>query len=87
MPARPDPATPSRLFSNVTLVTAALNRDGKILTYHVHAMHATEAVGAAPGLRAEFLLPFNPPANATTLRLLVRDTDTGHIGSTDLPLH
>lgn len=91
----PDPSNPSRLYSNVTFVVAALNRDGKVLTYRIENMHATipsgasgtaAASGAAPNLKAEFLLHPALPPKATTLRLLVRDPSTGHIGSTDLPL-
>lgn len=89
----PDPSNPSRLYSNVTFVVAALNRDGKVLTYHIENMHATMPSGAGqasatstPNLKAEFLLHPALPPKTTTLRLLVRDPSTGHIGSTDLPV-
>lgn len=82
----PDPANPTRLYANVTFVTAVLGREGKILSYHVSNMHATEPPNAAPNLKAEFLLPVSLPPRALTLRLLVRDPATGHIGSADLPL-
>lgn len=82
----PDPSTPTRLYANVTFVTAALARDGKVLSYHVHNMHATEPPNASPNLQAEFLLPVTLPAKTVLLRLLVRDPTTGHIGSADLSL-
>ncbi len=63
-----------------------LGREGKVLSYHVNNMHATEPPDASPNLKAEFLLPVALPPRALTLRLLVRDPATGHIGSTDLPL-
>ena len=45
---QPDPANPTRLYSNVTLVVAALNKDGKVLTYRVNNMHATMPTAPAP---------------------------------------
>ena len=83
---QPDPANTARLYANVTFVTAALGREGKILSYHVHSMHATEPPNANQNLKAEFLIPITLSEKATAVRLLVRDPATGHIGSADLPV-
>lgn len=88
----PDPSTANRLYSNVTFVVAAMSREGKVLSYHVDNMHATMPAGSSTplpnsGLKAEFLLHPTVPAKTATLRLLVRDPVTAHLGSTDLPIN
>ncbi len=83
---QPDPNHPGRLYSNVTFVAAALDRDGKVLGYRIQNMHATESSAANGNLKAEFLLPVDLPSRAASLRLIVRDDTTGHLGSEDLSL-
>ena len=76
--------------ATVQVLVVALNAKQKILTHTLHNETATAPSGTdthAPTQRVRFTtsLPADPKAN--TLRFVLRDQLTGHMGTLDLPAH
>ncbi len=72
--------------ATVSVVSADVNRDGKVLHYKVDTMHARAAAAATENGKADFAVPVTIDPKAALVRVVVRDQATGHIGSFDLPL-
>jgi len=76
-------------IASVYVLGVSLNAKGKILDHIDHPMTATARPGT--NLRdeartADFLLTLPISAKAARLRFVVRDSDTGRMGSVDLPV-
>ena len=80
--------------ATVQVLVVALGAKGKILAHTLHNETASAAPGTdtrAAGQRVRFstTLPPDPKTDlkAVTLRFIVRDSFTGHMGTLDLPAH
>ena len=80
-----DGSAPQKV-ATVSVVSADVNRDGKVLHYKVDTMHARAAAAATENGKADFAVPVTIDPKAALVRVVVRDQATGHIGSFDLPL-
>jgi VWFA-related protein len=83
------PAETGSATAHVAIMAVSLSPLGKPLQHTLHSATATARAGVNlhdPQLRAEFFFSARPAAKATTLRFIVRDMDTGRIGSFDLHL-
>jgi hypothetical protein len=75
--------------ASVYIMAISLDAKGKMLGHTLHGMTATAQPGAGlndPARMADFWFPAQPVAKAVTLRFVVRDKASGHMGSFDLPL-
>lgn len=70
----------------MSVVSANVSRDGKVVDYKVETMHARAAAEATQNNKAEFAVPIKVDPKAALVRVVVRDQGSGHIGSYDLPL-
>lgn len=75
--------------ASVYIMAVSLDAKGKMLGHRLHGMTANAKRGANlsdPAKMADFVFTVQPMPKATTLRFIVRDNATGHMGSADLPL-
>ena len=74
--------------ATVEVLVAALDSKGKIVAHTLHSETATAPAGTdthAPTQLVRFTTTLAAEPNATTLRFVVRDQLTGHMGTFDLP--
>lgn len=75
--------------ASVYIMAVSLDAKGKMLDHTLHGMTATARPSVRlndPGKMADFCFPVQPADKAATLRFVVRDKVTGHMGSFDLAL-
>lgn len=72
--------------ATVSVVSANVAKDGKVLNYKVETRHARAAAEATKNNKAELVVPMKVEPKAALVRVVVRDQGSGHIGSYDVPL-
>jgi len=75
--------------ASVYIMAVSLDAHGRMLGHTLHAMTASAKASANltdPLKFADFDFTVQPASKAVTLRFIVRDSATGHMGSTDLLL-
>lgn len=72
------------LQAEVTLMVASFNRQNKIIAHRIQETTARVVSGAGFGQTAEFRVQAEIPPDATRVRVIVRDTVSGKMGTVDL---
>ena len=72
--------------SKVAVLVVGLSSTDKILTHTLHGMSALAKAGAnmQPGKSADFVITTPLPKNVVRLRFVVRESETGRMGTADL---
>ena len=75
--------------SEVTLVTSEISSSGKVLGYHVRELEVvverSKWNAPAAGNPVQLAVSVEMPAKTDHIRLVLRDAETGHLGTFDLP--
>jgi VWFA-related protein len=75
--------------AKVAVLVVGLSSSDKILTHTLHSMSALAKAGAdlqQPGKMADFVITSPLPKGVVRLRFVVREDETGHMGTADLAL-
>jgi len=74
--------------AKVALLVVGLSSKDKILTHTLRSMTALAKAEAnlQPGKTADFAISTTLPKGVTRLRFVVRESETGHMGTADIPL-
>ena len=75
--------------ASVYIMAVSLDAQGRMLAHILHGMTASAKRGARlsdPAKMADFAFSVQPSPKAATLRFIVRDNASGHMGSADLQL-
>jgi hypothetical protein len=72
--------------SKVAVLVVGLSSTDKILTHTLRGMSALAKAGAnvQPGKSADFMIATPLPKNVVRLRFVVRESETGRMGTADL---
>jgi VWFA-related protein len=70
--------------AEVTVMVASFNRDNKMIAHQIQEMQARQKPGTEPASTTEFRIPVTIPGGTTRVRVIVRDTVTGKMGTADL---
>jgi hypothetical protein len=65
-------------------MVASFNRDNKMIAHQIQEMQARQKPGTEPASTTEFRIPVTIPGGTTRVRVIVRDTVTGKMGTADL---
>jgi VWFA-related protein len=80
-------ASEGALSAKVAVLVVGLSSSDKILTHTLHSMSALAKAGAdlkQPGKVADFVIASPLPKGVVRLRFVVRETETGRMGTADL---
>ena len=82
------PASDGVQSTKVTVLVVGLSSTDKILTHTLQSMSAVAKAGAdlQPGQRAGFMIASPLPKGVVRLRFVVRETETGRMGTADLAI-
>ena len=83
------PGSEGARSAKVAVLVVGLSSSNRILTHTLHSMTALAKAGAnlqQSGKTADFEIACPLPKNVVRLRFVVRETETGHMGTADLPI-